>query len=104
PGLLGCAITTSGLRRLFWLGGVFVSSIALLLTVSRGAYVAIVVSAVWTAALLRPYISFGVIVRWAAAAFSLLLVLLVIVSARYGELLSHRLETGIGGDADTLSS
>jgi O-Antigen ligase len=104
PGLLGCAVTTSGLRRLFWLGGVFVSSIALLLTVSRGAYVAIVVSAVWTAALLRPYISFGAIVRWAAAAFGLLMVLLIIVSARYGELLSHRLSTGIGGDADTMSS
>jgi O-antigen ligase len=104
PGLLAAAVMTRGVRRLFWIGGMFVSSIALILTVSRGAYVAIIVSAIWTAVLLRPYISFGTIVRWAAAAFAVVIVLLAIVSVRYGELLSARMSTGLGGDVETMSS
>jgi O-antigen ligase len=104
PGLLAAAIMARGVRRLFWIGGVFVSSIALILTVSRGAYVAIVVSAIWTAVLLRPYLSFGLIVRWAGAAFAVVLALLAIVSVRYGDLLSERTAGTLGGDVETMSS
>jgi O-antigen ligase len=105
PAILAAAVMTRGVRRLFWIGGLFVSSIALLLTVSRGAYVGIFVAAIWTAALLRSYISFGVIVRWAAAALGVVLLLLAIVSVRYADLLRERIAgTSMSGDADTMSS
>jgi O-antigen ligase len=104
PALLATAIQSRGVRRLFWLGGFFVSAVALLLTVSRGAYVAIAVASVWAAALLRPYISLRKIMMWSGAALGLIMVLLAIVSVRYGDLLAQRLSTGIGGDVETLSS
>lgn len=104
PGLCAAAVMSHGIRRIMWLSGLLLSTIALLLTVSRGAYVGVVVAAVWTAMLLRRHISLGRIVAWGSASLGIVVVLLAIVTVRYGQLLGERLERSLGNDVETISS
>ena len=104
PGILAAGVMTHGVRRIFWFCGLIVSTIALLLTVSRGAYVAVFVSAVWSAMLLRRYLSLGRIVAWGTASIAMIFALVAIVSVRYGDLLSERFARSAAMDAETVSS
>lgn len=104
PGLCAAAVMSHGIRRIMWFSGLLLSTIALILTVSRGAYVGVVVAAVWTAMLLRRHISPGRVVAWGSASVGIVVVLLAIVTVRYGQLLGERLERSMVNDVETISS
>jgi O-antigen ligase len=58
--------------RLLWFGGAFASAIVLIMTVSRGAFVAALVAAVWGAYLGRHYIRLSHFVGWALGALAMI--------------------------------
>jgi len=57
PGLAGLALMSTGISRLFWIGGTFVAVAAMLISASRGAVVALFLAGVWALVLFRQYIS-----------------------------------------------
>lgn len=90
PGLAGLALMSTGLSRLFWIGGTFVAVAAMLISASRGAVVALFLAGVWALVLFRQYIS-GRVVAGALAIVAFVAVLAsTILSARYGSLLMDR--------------
>jgi O-antigen ligase len=67
PCVIAKAMSSRGFWRLFWYGGAAASLTVLILTVSRGAYVALVVGYVWAAFLCRRFIPPSRIATWVLA-------------------------------------
>jgi O-antigen ligase len=92
PALTNMALLQSrGVMRIAWLAGLFVSACALLMTVSRGAFVGMIVAGLWGAYLFRRHVSLGRIAAWAGGAVALIIVTLGALGARYGTLLYERI-------------
>lgn len=92
PAALAAVAATRGLWRWFWVGGAMLTAGTLILTVSRGAFVATFFAIMIGVYIFRRYLSLGRIVVWgvgAAAAGMLLLV--VVIGAGYGDLLYERI-------------
>lgn len=90
PALVAAVMWSRGVRRMFWLVGLMISTGAMIMAVSRGAFVAVLVASVWGALLLRRHISAQRVVSIAGAFALVLLVALAILSVRYGDLLYER--------------
>lgn len=94
PMMLAVAISSRGGARLFWFAGVSASVAVLLLTVSRGAYVGVVVGygmAVW---LCRRHLPTSRVVSWTLIGFSCVVVcagLAVALIPDFWQVISHRL-------------
>jgi hypothetical protein len=88
PGLIAAAVTSHGLRRLFWAGGALVSCMALITTASRGGIAGVLFACAVGAYLYRNVISYGRVSGWA---FGTIVVLVVALSfSDYGGLLTER--------------
>ena len=74
PPLVATVISSRGFWRLFWLGGTAATAAVLILTVSRGAYVGVLLGFPIAAYLLRNLIPPGRIVTWAFGALGVAVV------------------------------
>jgi len=105
PALVAMARMSTGWRRNVWWGWVLLSAADLLLTVSRGGFVATIVSTLLGLYLFRQYLPrlrIGPIIGGFAV---LLLVVAVIASTQYGELLYERvLRQSFSGNSFDASS
>jgi hypothetical protein len=105
PALVAMARTSSGWRRNFWWGWVLLSAADLLLTVSRGGFVATIVSTALGLWLFRQYLPKLRVGPVIGAVAVLLLVVAVIASTQYGELLQERvLRQSFSGNSFDASS
>lgn len=91
PATIAMISMTRGLQKLFWIGGVFASVAALLMTISRGAMVGLVVGAVVGALLLKQFVSPSRILKWSAVMLVVFAIGLILLSAQYGYLMYERL-------------
>lgn len=66
PAVIAAAVAARGVMRWFWAGASLLTAAALLMTVSRGAFVGVIVAGVAGAWLFRRYLSVTRIVTWAA--------------------------------------
>lgn len=94
PAAVAMAVAVKGWQRWFWIGASALTAGALLMTVSRGAFVATFVATLWGAYLFRRYLSLGKIMTWGMMAGGALLVILLVVSIGFGDLLYERVVAG----------
>jgi O-antigen ligase len=94
PGMIAALMRTRGLWRLFWVGALLVSAVALLMTVSRGGFVGLLVAAVCGAWLYRNRLSAGALAVWLTAA--IIVVALALSLSQYTALITERLFTQTG--------
>jgi len=84
------AILSKGIVRLLWVFGVMVSVGSLLTTASRAAFVALLVSSVWGAYLVRDYLSTKVVVKWFMGGIAVAVIIGAVVSIEFADVLSER--------------
>ncbi len=92
PAIAAAIFTTRGLWRLFWMAAAAMTALTLIMTVSRGAFVATAFAALCALYLYRRYVSMGKLV--AAAAGSLAAALLAVgatIALGFGPLLYRRM-------------
>jgi hypothetical protein len=94
PAAVAMAVAAKGWHRWFWVGASALTAGTLLMTVSRGAFVATFVATVYGAYLFRRYLSLGKIFTWGLAAGGAMLVIVLIVSLSFGDLLYERVVSG----------
>jgi O-antigen ligase len=94
PGMIAAMMRTRGLWRLFWMGAVVASAVAVLMTVSRGAFVGLLVAGVAGAWFFRHRLSLGKVAVWLAAAVIVITVALSL--SQYTALIEERLFTQTG--------
>lgn len=94
PAAVAMAISVKGWQRWFWVVASALTAGTLLMTVSRGAFVATFVATIWGAYLFRRYLSFGKIMTWGMMAGGAMAVILLVVSIGFGDLLYERVVAG----------
>jgi O-antigen ligase len=94
PAAVAMVVASKGWRRWLWLAASALTAGTLLMTVSRGAFVATFVATIFGAYLFRRYLSLGKIFTWGLAAGGAMLVILLIVSLSFGDLLYERVVSG----------
>jgi O-antigen ligase len=105
PPMIALAFITRGALRLFWVGAAALTGITLIMTVSRGAFVATFVAFTAGLIMFRRYAPPGRLVLWGFAGVAgLVLVVVAAAALGFGELLYHRLVAGSGGDLGGTSS
>src|SRR5262249_30695455 len=75
PAAVAMAVAEKGWRRWMWMAAAALTAGTLLMTVSRGAFVAVFVATLAGAYLFRRYLSLGKIVTWGMAAAAAMLVI-----------------------------
>lgn len=90
PAFVAALFHSRGVRRLGWLVALLISTGALIMAVSRGAFVAVFVAAVWGGFLLRRHISASKVVGIAGAGLLVIVIAVAALSVRYGDLLYQR--------------
>lgn len=80
PSMIAVAVGARGPARALWFGGVFASLAVLILTVSRGAFVSLLLGAIIGAYLCRRYVSLSRLVPWAIAAVATIIVAVAVTS------------------------
>lgn len=91
PAVIAAAVAARGVMRWFWAGASLLTAAALLMTVSRGAFVGVIVAGVAGAWLFRRYLSVTRIVTWAAGVVLALTLVVIAVGMTFGQLLYARL-------------
>ncbi len=104
PALLAATMWSRGVRRVFWLVGLLLSTGAMIMAVSRGAFVAIVVAGIWGTIFLRRYVPVQKMILLAAAFAFVFAIALAVLSVSYGDLLYARVFGDSGGDLVAASS
>ena len=105
PGAVAMAVASKGWRRWIWVAASALTAGTLLMTVSRGAFVAVFVATMAGAYLFRRYLSLGRIFTWGLMAGGAMLVILVVVSLSFGDLLYERVVSGFSSkDMSSTSS
>lgn len=95
PAAIAMAVSAKGWWRWFWTGAAALTAGTLIMTVSRGAFVAVFFASAFGAYLFRRYLSLGKIMTWGAlAALAGVVVLIVVISAGFGDLLYERVVSG----------
>ena len=94
PGMIAAMMLARGVWRAFWLGAVLVSTVALMMTVSRGGFVGLLVAAVCGAWLYRNRLSLGKLSAWFIAA--VFLVALALSALQSTSLIAERVFTQTG--------
>jgi O-antigen ligase len=94
PGMIAALMLARGVWRLFWLGAVLVSAVALVMTVSRGAFLGLLIAALWGAWLYRHRLSPGKVSAWLLA--GVIVVTVAVSLSQYSALLEERLFTQTG--------
>jgi O-antigen ligase len=106
PAAAAMIFATRGLWRWFWIAASLLTAATLVMTVSRGAFVAVIFAGAAAAWLFRRYLSAGKIFTWAsAAAMTGIVVLLMVVAAGFGDLLYERVVAEVSSrDMSSTSS
>ncbi len=105
PGLYAAFMMAAGPRKLPWLFALGATFAAVMITASRGGFVAIIVSAIWGAYVFRRYVPLRRIVAIAAGGVFVILAALLAVLPMYGEVLYRRVfGDSSGGDMVQVSS
>lgn len=95
PAAISMAAALRGWQRWFWIAASALTAGTLIMTVSRGAFVAVFVAAVFGAYLFRRYLSAGKIATWAGiTAVGVVLALITVVGLGFGDLLYERVVAG----------
>jgi O-antigen ligase len=95
PAAIAMAVAVKGWWRWFWIAAAALTAGALIMTVSRGAFVAVFFAAVFGAYLFRRYLSLGKIVSWGAlAGLGVVAVMVLVAGAGFGDLLYERVVGG----------
>lgn len=90
PLAVATALHTRGIARLGWLAGALILFAAIVMTVSRGAFVALFVALVWTAWLFRRSLSFGRIAGWTVLTAVCAMLTLLAVGSQFTALVEER--------------
>jgi O-antigen ligase len=105
PAIIAMSVTTRGMERLFWWASALVTAITLLMTVSRGAFVATFVASVCAFVMFRRYAPPGRLAMLAiAAVLGTLLIAAVAIGLGFGELLYERVVNSASTDLGSTSS
>lgn len=104
PAFVAMVFQSRGVRRVGWVLGLLISTGAVIMAVSRGAFVAMFVSAIWGAILLRHRLSAGKVIGIGGAATLVIVITIAVLSVRYGDLLYERVFGDSGGDIVGASS
>jgi hypothetical protein len=93
PLLIAAVVTSRGMLRLFWLGGALVTFVVLMMTVSRGAFVALVGALLIGGFMFRQYLLNPKMIGWIAggAALAVAGVAVVLLATPFGGELINRL-------------
>jgi O-antigen ligase len=104
PAMVALFATTRHVWRLFWLLAALATAAALVMTVSRGAYVATALAAVCGLLMFRRYVPTGRLLVWAGGALVIAaLVIVTVMALGFGDLLYVRL-FDTGGSLERASS
>jgi hypothetical protein len=93
PGMVAMMVLNQRFHRLVWCGCILVSLMVLILTVSRGAFVGLIVGTIWAAFMLRRYIPTQKFVAWGVLAIvGILLAVLIagLVNQQIGDVIAQR--------------
>ncbi|MGH8176626.1 MAG: O-antigen ligase family protein [Steroidobacter sp.] len=105
PALISAAAITRGVQRLAWVLAVFITGMTLIMTVSRGAYVAVFVAGACALIMFRRYAPPGRLLAAAVATmFAAILVAAIAFALGFGELVYQRVIAGSSGDLGSTSS
>jgi O-antigen ligase len=105
PAILSFALTSRGIQRLLWVGATMITAVTLVMTVSRGAFVATFAAGFCAFILFARYAPPGRLAMVAIASFAGVLLLgAVVVSLGFGHLLYERLVSSTSGDMGSTSS
>lgn len=104
PAAIAMAAAVKGWQRWFWIAAAALTAGTLLMTVSRGAFVATFAAAVLGTYLFRRYLSAGRILTWGMMAGGALAVILLVVSVGFGDLLYERVVASFSKDLGDTSS
>lgn len=96
PAMIAALVMARGVWRIFWVGAVLVSGVALIMTVSRGAFVGLLVAAISGAWLYRHRLSAGKLMAWLVAAVIVVGLSLGLSESEYTALVEERLFTQTG--------
>jgi O-antigen ligase len=91
PGLAVLVFATRGLQRLMWLGAVAISAVAMMISASRGGFLAIIIATLWGVVHFRHYLSARTLLTAALVVAALFAAVLPIVASQYGWLLENRI-------------
>ena len=105
PATIAMMTITRGMWRIFWMAASVITAAVLLMTVSRGAFVATAFATLYGVWLFRRYMNSRKLLQWAALGLAgAVLVGIVVLSLGFGDLLYSRLTLGEAGDLTTQSS
>ena len=105
PATIAMMTITRGMWRIFWVAASVITAAVLLMTVSRGAFVATAFATLYGVWLFRRYMNSRKLLQWAALGLAgAVLVGVVVLSLGFGDLLYSRLTLGEAGDLTTQSS
>jgi O-antigen ligase len=106
PAIVALGMLTRGLWRMFWIAAAIVTAAALVMTVSRGAFVAFVFATACGLWMYRRYLHSRALLMWVAGGtFAVALVAAVVLSLGFGDLIYARVvEQGASYDLGQTSS
>jgi O-antigen ligase len=105
PAVVAMVTITRGMWRTFWLAASVITAAALVMTVSRGAFVATAFATLFGIWLFRRFVNARKLLGWAGFVLvGSVLVGIVVLSVGFGDLIVRRLSTGMGSDITALSS
>lgn len=106
PAIVGLVTITRGMWRMFWLAASVITAAALVMTVSRGAFVASAFAVMYGVWIFRRYMPARKLLVWAACGcVGAILVGIVVMSLGFGDLIYQRVvNNGVGADITETSS
>jgi hypothetical protein len=105
PAYVAIARSSRGFSRALWIAGAMCSMAMLLMTASRGAFVAMLIGYPWAAYVFRRYLSLRQILLWTGALIAISAVVLILVEPHVAVLIRERFVTESGvSDIGGLSS
>lgn len=105
PAIVAMVTITRGTWRIFWLAASVITAAALVMTVSRGAFVATAFATLYGVWLFRRFMPARKLLTWAACALvGAVVVGIIVMSFGFGDLIYWRLTEGLGRDMTATSS
>jgi O-antigen ligase len=105
PAIIALVTNSRGIWRLFWAGASMITAATLIMTVSRGAFVATMVATIGGVWLFRRYMPARKLAMWAAGGLIAAVFVGALVTALgFDDLILHRLTQGSGSDLTATSS